>query len=56
MYESCYLDAADNEVKSGACDVLEKDTIDLLWNSLPFHELIRFNIKLYSEIEAEMEI
>lgn len=36
MFYSCYVDANSNEIKAAACDLLEKDILDLLWNSLPF--------------------
>lgn len=43
MIDSCYIDAGEDEIKSNACDLLEKDVIDLIWSQLPFHELIKVN-------------
>lgn len=55
MIDSCYLDAGVDEIKSNACDLVERDTLDLLWNSLPFQELLKLNKDKYLRIESEIE-
>ena len=54
MVDSCYMDAGIDEIKSNACDVLQRDILDLLWNSLPFQDLVVLNRDKYESFEAEM--
>ena len=34
MIDLCYVPAGEDDIKSLACDILEKDALDLLWSSL----------------------
>lgn len=49
MIDLCYVPAGEDEVKSLACDLLEKDALDLLWSSLKFTEIIIANKEKYLE-------
>lgn len=55
MIEYCYLDAGEDEIKSNACDLVERDIIDALWRGLPFHKLLTINTNKYQNVEGEME-
>ena len=55
MIDHCYLDAGEDEVKSNACDVIERDIIPALWKGLPFHEIIAVNSRKYTEIDTEID-
>lgn len=55
MLDDCYLDAGEDNQKSEYCDILERDTLKLLWNQLPFHDLVELNKDKYLKLTAEME-
>ena len=41
--EHCYVPAGINEIFSMACDLMERDTLDMMWNGLDFVELLEMN-------------
>jgi hypothetical protein len=47
LVESCYLHAGEDPVMSDACDMLEKDTNLLLWNSLDYYDMLKYNKQKY---------
>ena len=55
MLDDCYLDAGEDNKKSEYCDVLERDTLTLLWSQLPFHDLVDLNKQKYLKFVAEMD-
>lgn len=55
MIQFCYVDAGEDEIKSNACDLVERDVIDALWRGLPFHRILNVNSMKYQNIESEME-
>ena len=40
ILNNCYIPAGLDEVWANACDVIEKDILDLLWAKINFYELI----------------
>ena len=40
MINKCYMEAGTDDSKSNACDLLEKDILDLLWINFNFAETI----------------
>ena len=55
MIYFCYVEAGEDEVKSNACDLVERDILGALWKGLPFHRLLGVNTNKYMNIEGEME-
>lgn len=55
MIEYCYVDAGEDEIKSNACDLVERDVLDALWRGLPFHKLLSVNTNKYMNVEGEIE-
>lgn len=49
MIDLCYVPAGEDEIKSQACDLLEKDALDLLWASLKVVEIVIANKEKYIE-------
>lgn len=49
MIDLCYVPAGEDEIKSNACDLLEKDLLDLLWSSLKLVEMVIANKEKYLE-------
>lgn len=52
--ESCYMKAGIDPIFSTACDILERDVIDFMWNGLNFVKLITINRLKYTYEYAEM--
>ena len=52
---SCYIPVGDDEIKSLACDLLQKDMLDALWNCMEFLELAETNKVKYLEEYAKMD-
>lgn len=55
MIDHCYIDAGEDEIKSNACDLVERDILLALWKGIPFHQLLKVNTNKYMKVEAEME-
>ena len=55
MIDHCYMLAGMDEVKSHACDEVERDTLDALWRGLPFDKLLAVNTNKYLNLTSEIE-
>lgn len=55
MIYFCYVEAGEDEVKSNACDLVERDVLEALWKGLPFHRILKVNTNKYMNVEGEME-
>lgn len=55
MIDKCYVNAGEDEVKTYACDEVERDTLEALWRGLPFDKLLLVNSTKYMEVIAEIE-
>ncbi len=47
MIDQCYVPADRNQSLANACDILEKDSLELLWNDLDFSKLVDYNQHKY---------
>ena len=52
--EYCYKPAGTNEQFATACDVMEKDVLDLLWNAMDFVQICRLNEDKYLSVISAM--
>ena len=52
--EYCYKPAGTNEQFATACDTMEKDVLDLLWNAMDFVEICRLNEDKYLSVISAM--
>jgi len=52
--KNCYVQAGVNVAFSNACDVLEKDILDFMWNGLNFVKLVDINREKYVYEYGEM--
>ena len=52
--EFCYKPAGTNEQFATACDVMEKDVLDLLWNAMDFVQICRLNEDKYLSVISAM--
>lgn len=50
----CYVHAGTNPSFSSACDILEKDILDLMWNAINFVKIVEINRSKYMYEYAEM--
>jgi len=51
---NCYIQAGEEEIKALACDLLQQDMIDSLWNCMEFLEIADMNKTKYIEEYANM--
>ena len=52
--EFCYKPAGTNEQFATACDIMEKDVLDMLWNAMDFVEIVRLNEDKYLSVISAM--
>lgn len=52
--ELCYIPAGEDEIQALACDYLQKDMLDAIWNCMEFIELADTNKSKYTEEYANM--
>lgn len=52
--EHCYKVAGTNEQFANACDEMEKDVLDLLWNAMDFVQICRINEDKYLSVISAM--
>lgn len=50
----CYLHAGEDPIMSDACDLFEKDSNTLLWNSLDYTDMMEYNKHKYTFIYEKM--
>lgn len=50
----CYAEAGEDEIQALACDLLQKDMLDALWNCMDFIELADMNRAKYTEEYANL--
>ena len=54
IIHTCYLHAGEDPILSDACDLFEKDSNTLLWNSLDYTDMMNFNKHKYTFIYEKM--
>jgi len=54
IVDFCYLHAGEDPIMSDACDLFEKDSNTLLWNSLDYTDMMEFNKHKYTFIYEKM--
>lgn len=54
IVDFCYLHAGEDPVMSDACDLFEKDSNTLLWNSLDYTDMLAYNKHKYTFIYERM--
>lgn len=52
--EECYKPAGTNEQFATACDVMERDVLDMLWNAMDFVQICRINEDKYLSVISAM--
>ena len=52
--EHCYKPAGTNEQFATACDIMEKDVLDMLWNAMDFVQICRLNEDKYLSVISAM--
>lgn len=52
--EHCYKPAGTNEQFATACDIMEKDVLDMLWNAMDFVQICRINEDKYLSVISAM--
>ncbi len=55
MINMCYTTAGDNIEDTNACDIIEKDILDLLWLKFQFSETVEYHKSKYTYVDANME-
>lgn len=54
IVDFCYLHAGEDPIMSDACDLFEKDSNTLLWNSLDYTDMLEYNKHKYTFIYERM--
>ncbi len=54
MIKTCYNEAGADLVMDNACDLIQRDTLDLLWNELNFEVLIEYHREKYIFVHAKL--
>ena len=54
LVHSCYLHAGEDPILSDACDLLEKDSNILLWNSLDYFDMLKYNAQKYIFVNGKL--
>jgi hypothetical protein len=54
IIDTCYIHAGEDPILSDACDLFEKDSNTLLWNSLDYTDMMNFNKHKYTFIYEKM--
>jgi hypothetical protein len=54
MIRLCYNEAGADLVMDNACDLIERDALDLLWDELNFYELIDYHREKYIFVHARL--
>jgi len=54
MIRLCYNEAGADLVMDNACDLIERDALDLLWDELNFHVLIDYHREKYIFVHAKL--